>query len=227
MMWLSLVAWAAADQPITASVDLYTSFPTDIGLRGGLELPGRLRSSTSIGLLPDSYLASIHDIAAAQGWYDERTATLITAALQHALVFRQHVGWRPLPNWGFQTELGYSWMGLGGGLTASDIIFAETGYDFSAYLGDAFDFDAQAALHRLELSLGYEWVIRRHLLVRFDLGGSYTFAANATIERQFDVPFFLDGTMDKLEDDTEVKLEEVLEKYVHTPILALGVGWRF
>ena len=46
------------------------------------------------------------------------------------------------------------------------------------------------------------------------------------VEREFDGwPF--DAALDDLQDDAEDDLERVLERHVHTPIVALGVGWRF
>jgi hypothetical protein len=221
-----LLATVAAASPWLGNLEAYTSFPTDVGLRGTLEGPGRVRVTGSVGLLPRPYLGVINDTATAQGWYDDDTADLVDAALQDALVLRAHVGWRPFPKLGFQFELGYGWIGLGGGLTSAQILEAEYGYDFGWLLGDDYDFAAAATLHRVEASVGWEHVIGTHLLVRWDLGASYTLDATARVEREFDGwPF--DAALDDLQDDAEDDLERVLERHVHTPIVALGVGWRF
>lgn len=226
MLNLVLSGFAAGWTP-GGSVDLYTSYPTDVGIRGVFEGPGRLRVIGSVGMLPDHYLDSINAVAVDQKWYDGPTSRLIDGALQRAVVVRAHLGWRPFPKAGFQFELGYSWMGLGGGLTAAEAIYAKNGYDLEDYLGDAFPVTAAADLHRLEASLGYEFVIRHHLMIRLDLGASYTFDSKATIENEFHVPWFLTDIVENLKDDGEDELEGIFEKYVHTPILAVGVGWKF
>jgi hypothetical protein len=92
-----LLATVAAASPWLGNLEAYTSFPTDVGLRGTLEGPGRVRVTGSVGLLPRPYLGVINDNATAQGWYDHDTADLVDAALQDALVLRAHVGWRPFP----------------------------------------------------------------------------------------------------------------------------------
>lgn len=211
----------------SASVEGFTAFPTDIGVRGTVEGPARLRLSTSAGLLPRPYLAAINAVATDQEWYSEKDAGLIEAALEDALVLRLHGGWRPSPRHGFQVEVGYSWVGLGGGLTGAEIIAAEYGIDLSPVLGDELDFEAHATLHRLEASFGWEHPLHNRLFLRWDLGASLTLDARARVERQFDAGWLLGPSLDQLESDTEVKLEDLLERVVHTPILAVGLGWRF
>jgi hypothetical protein len=216
----------AAWRPI-GNVDVFTSFPTEVGVRGTLEGLGRVRATGSAGLLPRPYLDAINDTATAFEWYDEPTAQIVDAALQDALVVRAHLGWRPFPKLGFQFELGYGWIGLGGGITGAEIIEAETGYDLGEILGDSYNFSAAAELHRVDLSFGWEHVFGRHFLLRWDLGASYTFAATAEIHRDFDTPRIFDGFFDEVEDKGEDDLVRILQQYVHTPIIAVGVGWRF
>ena len=220
------VAWAGEWKP-GGSLDVYTAFPTDVGVRGLFEGPGRVRLSASVGLLPDGYLDAINTVAVDAGWYDDRTAEVIDTALDGAAVARVHLGWRPFPAHGFFAEAGYGWIGLGGGVTAADVIYADTGYDLSDYLGDALPFDASADLHRAEVALGWELVFVEHLLVRFDLGYSYTVSAETRIRHAFDVPFFLEGSVEDLEENAEDELRRTLEEHVHTPIIGVGAGWRF
>jgi hypothetical protein len=224
---LSLPTAAAEDRALLGGVELFTAFPTDVGLRGTLEGPGRVRLTSSVGLMPRPYLDAINDTATDQGWYDEDTADLIDAALKDALVLRAHLGWRPVERIGLQLEAGYGWIGLGGGLTGAEIIEAKYGFDMSYWLGDDYNFRSEASLHRVEASVGWEQVFREHLLIRFDLGGSYTFAAKAEVHRDFDGGWLFNDALDDLEDDMEDDLEETFTRSVHTPIIALGVGWRF
>lgn len=226
MLSLIMAAEAAPYHPI-ANLEVFTSFPTDVGIRGSFEAPGRLRVTGSVGWLPRPYLDVINNTAVANGWYKEKDADLIDAALKNAVVLRTHLGWRPFPKLGLQFEVGYSWIGLGGGLTGGELLEAETGYDLSYFFGDNYNFSAKAELHRVEASLGWEHVIAKHLLIRWDIGGSYTFQAAAKVEHEFETSWPFTGPIQDLEDEAEEKLETILEKHVHTPILALGVGWRF
>jgi hypothetical protein len=221
---LLLIAPALAWKPI-GNLEVFTSFPTDVGLRGTFELPGRLRLTGSAGLMPRPYLRTINDLATRNGWYDDQTADLIDTALEDAWVLRAHVGWRPFPKLGFQFEVGYGWMGLGGGMTGAEVIQAETGYDLEWLFGDDYDFSVAAELHRVEASVGWEHVIAGHFLVRWDIGASYTVAAHARVQRQFD-PWLFEDALDDMEEDAEADIERDLAN-LHTPILALGVGWRF
>jgi hypothetical protein len=94
-------------------------------------------------------------------------------------------------------------------------------------LGDDYNFTAESSLQRVEGSVGWEHVIAKHFLVRWDIGGSYTFAASAKIKREFNAGWPLNGLIDDAAKDVENDLEETLQKHVNTPILAVGVGWRF
>ncbi len=222
MLWMIAAGWAW-----TTDVDVFTSVPTDIGFRIVEEGPGRLRLMGSAGLMPRAYLDMTNDLAVSSGWYNEDTAELIDVALQDALCLRLHLGWRPFPKAGFQFAAGYGMLGLGGGIAGSDLLSIVTGYEIPDFIDGYFDYKAQAVLHRAEVTIGWEWVIREHVRVRLDLGGSYTLDARAKLEPDFEVPGLVEPFLDELEEKTEADLEEVLERYVHTPILSVGVGWRF
>lgn len=210
-----------------ASLGVQTAFPTDVGLRGVIEGPARIRVIGTAGLLPRPYLDAINRTATSRGWYDDSTAGLVDAALQDAVVLRLHLGWRPIASRGLQLAGGYSWIGLGGGVTGAALLEAETGYDLSDFWDDAYSFDAAAGMHRAELTVGWEHPIGEHLLLHWDLGGSYTFSANADVSRTFAVFWPLDVLLDDVEDDAADSLTSVLQDKVHTPVMALGISWRF
>ena len=226
-MLVSAALALASDWTPSGSAEVMTAFPTDVGVRGVFEGPGRLRVVGSAGVLPRPYLGAINDVATGAGWYTDTDAEIIEIALENALVLRAHLGWRPFPRQGFQFELGYSWLGLGGGFTGAEVIEATPGYDLSAFAGDKYSFAASAALQRVEASLGWEHPLYRGLFLRWDLGASYTLAATARVEREFDTNVLFEELLDRVEDAAEVELEGILEQYVHTPIVGLGVGWRF
>ena len=97
----------------------------------------------------------------------------------------------------------------------------------AAFLGDSYPFAASASLHRVEASFGWEHVFGEHFLVRWDLGASYTLSAEADVVHDFNPPALFDPFFAAVEAKANHELESVLEKYVHIPILAVGVGWRF
>ncbi len=214
--------------PFHADIQAYTSFPTVVGARATLEGPARLRLSLGGGLLPTAYLNAIDNTATANGWYDDQTSEVIQAALEHSAEFSAHLGWRPFPKHGFQFELGYGFAGLGGGLTAGEVLAIETGYNIPADTFPAsFSYTLTANLHRAEVSAGWEWVFARHFIVRVDLGGSFTVATKATLKPNFDVPWFLQSYEDDFETNVTSKLEQTFDQSVQTPILAVGAGYRF
>lgn len=220
---LSLLSLASA---LSLDISAGSSFPTDVGLRGMVEGPGRVRGMFQVGLLPSPYLDAINQTAVSQEWYDQTTADLIEAALHHALALRLHAGWRPFPKLGFFLSGGYGFLGLGGGLTGSQAFAILTGYDIPIP-GGYLEYDIHASLHRAEFLLGWEWILKEHLLIRSELGASYTFSAHSEMERNFDVPFLLEGILDDWETEGEDKLDSIFTRFVHTPIINLEVGWRF
>jgi hypothetical protein len=206
---------------------LGTAFPTDLGAQATLEIPARIRFTTAAAWLPGPYLDFINNTSVKAQWYDQVTADLISAALQNSLILRAHIGWRPFKKLGFQFELGYNFIGLGGGLTGEDVLEAATDYNLPAGTGGYFEFSAQAALHRADLTVGWEFVVKKHLLLRLDIGASYTFSANSKLEPEFDVPRIAEDGVEQLTQEGEAYLNDIFTSYVHTPILAFYTGWRF
>jgi hypothetical protein len=204
-----------------------TDVPIHVGGRMTVEGPARLRYSLSSGYLPPAYVGVINDVCVAAGWYSESTASLVQATVERSLVVRNHVGWRPWAGHGFQFELGYGWVGLGGGLTGTEVIAAATGTDVSSGVGDGREFSARASLHQLDVSAGWEWTIRRHVLLRADVGGAFTLASTTVIEPDFDVPRVAERFVDELTQAGEDYLDDTFTSYVHTPTLSFAAGWRF
>ncbi len=213
--------------PVHVSIDAYTSFPTVVGARSTLEVPGRLRLSISAGILPDPYLQTIDDTAVANNWYDRDTADLIETMLHNSLLVSAHLGWRPVRKAGFVFEVGYGFVGLGGGLTGTQVLSAVTGYDLSWMPDPGLDYEAHATLHRLEGSVGWEFVIRKHVHLQVDVGYSRTIAATTAVDPQFEVYWPFQTYEANLEKKAESVLHDDLVGFVHTPILAVGAGWRF
>lgn len=220
----------AAPRPraeVHLAVDLYTSFPTLLGAKTTLEVPGRIRFSLSGGVLPAVYLSAIDDYGVREGWYDRETADLIEAVLHNSLLVSAHVGWRPFPKAGLQLEGGYGFIGLGGGLTGAQVLGEASGYDMSWLPDTGLNYVTSAGLHRVEASAGWEVVIKKHVHVQVDLGYSRTLAAKTSVDPDFDVPWLLEDTEAHMERQAEQALHDKLVAYMHSPILAIGAGWRF
>ena len=222
MLWLLLFTLPAQATEWSGQVHAVTDIPFLVGARGQVEGPARLRLNTTLGWMPRPYVNLLNDVVVAFGGYDDLTAELIEAALQNSLVWRTHVGWRPLEA-GWFVEAGYGLATLGGGIGAAEVVEAATGQD----LGDdttGFGFDLRTTSHMVDVVSGYEHTWRR-LVIRADLGGSFTVGARSTVERQFPAP--RRGELaDMVEDGAEQYLDDTLKRWAHSPTLGLAVGIR-
>ncbi len=223
---LPLLNSALAAAP-TVDVQLGSDFPLDVGGRVTVEGPYRLRATAAVGWMPPAYLDTINAFCTGVGWYDDTTALLIDTALQNALIARFHLGWRPFPKLGFQFELGYGFAGLGGGLSGSDAISAVTGEDLPEESDEPYTFLVKAAAHQFDVTLGWEWTIKRHFLIRADLGGVFTLGAQTDIEPDFEPRPIVEGKIDAAEIAGEEYINDTLTSYVHSPTIGLMIGWRF
>ena len=206
---------------------LVTEAPLSVGLRLTVEGPGRLRLTSSAGLLPDAYLQGINDVATHYEWWDDQTAELITVALDGALVIRNHLGWRPFAKLGLNVEAGYGFVGLGGGITGSEVLSIVTGYDIPDEVGGGLSFSANAVLHMADVTLGWDQALWKRLHLRVDLGAAFTLASQTTIEPDFEVAPLAEGFVDELCTRGEEALDEEFQTYVHLPTAAVSLGWRF
>ena len=66
--------------------EVSTAFPLKLGGGVQIEGPGRIRLHSNLGILPDSYLDSVHLIAESADWYGPTTSQLISAALEDSVV---------------------------------------------------------------------------------------------------------------------------------------------
>ena len=109
---------SALASPWHLGAEVTTDVPAAISGRVSFEMPLRLRLSTSVGVLPEPYVALINEVVVAAGGYDESTAAVVESALASSLVWRSQVGWRPLADWGLYFDAGYSLATLGAGSMA-------------------------------------------------------------------------------------------------------------
>jgi hypothetical protein len=86
-----------------------TDVPVQPGAKVTLEFPFRVQLSTSVGALPAAYIDLINAVVVAADGYDKQTADLVSDALQNSLVWRLHVGFRPLADYGWYLASATAW----------------------------------------------------------------------------------------------------------------------
>ncbi len=225
---LALGALAARAQPSAwqLSVEVNTDFPLSVGGRLGAELPGRLRLSTTVGYLPPPYLRAINSAAVELGTYDAPVADLIEATLRQGLVWRTHVGWRPVASAGFFVDAGYGLLALRGDASPEEVLVALTGIAPPEEEG-ALDrrYEVHSTLHMVDVELGWRWVAETGVTARLGIGAGLTFAASSTVEPRFEPTRpALTGLFTGL---AERYLDTTYERYVHFPTVSLSVGYAF
>lgn len=224
MLLLALLTQAHA---VETTVLANTTVPMDLGVRGRVEVPGRVQLGVGVGYLPTGYVGVINGVAMAFDAYGEGTADIISFAIQQSLVTSLDVGWRPGANSGFRFGAGYSLVTLGGNATGSELLAAAVGVEApstSAGRRTATDYDLGTTLHLLRPEVGWTVPLGDRLVLDLGVGGLFTLASRATV-----APF--DGSSNALQDSfsatTEIWLEDTLETWVHSPTLTVGFGARF
>lgn len=117
----------AEDRPVRVTAGLGTDVPIAVSAFGRVELPYRLRASTSLGVMPGPYVDLVNAVVTGVGGYDDNVASLVRSALSTSLAWRTHVGWRPFPKLGLHAEAGYGLVALGGSATTTELVAAVTG----------------------------------------------------------------------------------------------------
>lgn len=217
---------ARADSDWHASAGVGTDLPLAIGARAQVEMPFRLRLSTSIGILPAPYVDGINAFVVAVGGYDDATADLVKSTISSSLIWRNHVGYRPVKSLGLYGELGYGLVALGGSTTASTLIAGVTGKSFpSSEASGNHVFDAAATLHMLDLEVGWDFPIADRLELRVAAGGAFTVASQTTIEPRFSPRAA--RLVNEFTDYGEQYLDDTFTSYVFTPVLSVSAAYRF
>ncbi len=205
--------------------EIATDLPVDLAARISVEAPYRIRLSTSFGLLPGPYVQLINAVIVEAGGYGQSTAEVIESALNRSFVWRTQLGWRFAPDWGFYTDVGYSLVTFGGGVSGTETLTLATGiavpFDDSLVV-----FDVDSTLHLLVVEAGYEWTLfGDHLLIRLAAGFAGTIGSSTTVEPQFKplLPMLV-GSYAK---DTAEQLDDIYTSYVFTPTITVGAGYRF
>lgn len=227
VLFLFLLTAAPASAEVHLDVEALTDFPLDVGARVAVELPYRLRLSTSLGFMPQPYSNTINSFLVDLNVYDAQVGTLITTALSHSFVWRTHLGWRPFASLGLYIDAGYGLVSLGGGLSSQDAVQAGTTARAQASAtSSSNELNINSTLHMIDVEIGYGFVFWRHFVVRVALGGAFTVGASTSItstraatqnSRAFQT--FAAAAADYLNG--------TYKSYVFSPVATLALGYRF
>jgi hypothetical protein len=176
--------------PVSLALGVGTDFPLSVHAAALLELPGRVQLSTSLGLLPRSYLEVLDDVLVRTGAYGEDDAQLVEDSLSSAVVWRTFLGWRPFAHRGFYFAGGYTLITLGGNVTSTRTLFRALGIDVPEdLLNEVALARVHSTLHQGALELGWQWNLPARLKLKLGLGGFATLAASSSLEPEVSEPF--------------------------------------
>ena len=208
--------------PVSLSLGAGTDFPLSVHGAALLELPGRVQLSTSVGLMPRSYLEVLDDVLVRAGAYGEDDAQLVEDSLSSAVVWRTFLGWRPFAQRGFYFAGGYTLITLGGNVTSTRTLFSALGIDVPEDLLDEVALArVHSTLHQGALELGWQWNLPARLKLKLGLGGFTTFASSSSLEAEVAEPF---ATLAQpLLDTAEGELNDTYRGNVHGAYASLAL----
>ena len=227
--------------PVSYRAEILTDLPLQIGLNALVEFDSQWRLSTSLGYMPQGYVALTNKVVMMiPNTYEEPTAELIEDTIQNSLVWRAMAGWSP-KSYGFYTHIGYALATLGGGASTVALIEGITGQEVNTSNMNAqnnedrekINIDAASDLHMFSLELGWEWKLSelakgRWLTLRTALGWSYTFSSSAVLSADTaDRRPFVQKAYDRLETAGENYLLDTFDTYVHPPTLSIAIGYQW
>ena len=234
-------AGSTQQTPISYRAELLTDLPLQIGLNALVEFDQQWRLSTSLGYMPQGYVALTNKVVMMIPYtYEEPTAELIEDTIQNSLVWRVMAGWSP-KSYGFYTHVGYALATLGGGASTVALIEGITGQEIeTSNMNEQYNenrekigINAASNLHMFSLELGWEWKLSeltkdRWLTLRTALGWSYTFSSSALLSADTDDRRpIVQGAFDRLEAAGEKYLVDTFDTYVHPPTLSLAIGYQW
>jgi hypothetical protein len=203
-----------------------TDFPLQVGARVGLETPGRIRISTSLGVLPGPYVDAINGVLVGVDAYSRDEAKLVSNTLSSSLVWRTHVGIRPIPSAGFYVDAGYGLVALGGGGTAAELIAGLTDRQLPPGVGQL-PISASSTLHMLDVELGWRFPIGPHFALWTALGGAFTLGSSTSLDPDTTNEPRVDQAVRQITDAGARRLDDIYTSYVFTPVLSLGAAYVF
>ena len=202
-------------------VEWLTDVPLHVGGQVWVELPHRIRVSTSFGELPDLYLDAINAVAVKAGAYDNRTADLISEALDQAFSWRLQVGWRPFRHRGAYFEVGFGILEKEAGLALASVITAATSFPAPQAPGLGFGYELHSVVETVGGEVGWIWYPWRGLTVRLALAFHAAVAAEVTL-----TPNFASTIQRPFTRFAAAYVEELIEENLFIPTVGLAIGWQ-
>lgn len=220
--------------PYHLDIRLQTDFPVSVGARINAEFPYRIQLSTAVGALPGGYVDVINAVVVSAGGYDDATADVIRSALASSLIWRTHVGWRPLARRGWYFEGGYGLVTLGGGITGQDALVlltggtAPNGGGGGGNGGAVLAYDVRSTLHMVDFETGWRWLLwRDRIVLTAAVGFAGTVGAKTVLEPKDASPLTDTAALKTLVDEGEAYLDDIYTSYVFATVATVGVGYRF
>lgn len=202
-------------------VEAFTDFPLQIGGQVWVELPHRIRLSTSFGEMPDPYLQTINSILVSSGVYNQSTANVMTEIIDRAFTWRIHIGWRPFKRRGAYFEGGFGLLSLDKGLLLADVVQLATGMPSPQVPDIGLGYTVNSVVETLGGEVGWIWDPWRGLTVRVSIGIAAAVGAQVSI-----TPNFLAAQQQAYTRFVEQYGEELLKNHLIIPTVGVGVGWK-
>jgi len=217
---------AQDEEPTGLFFDLAADTVVPIALGGGasLEVPGRILLQGDLGWMPPGYGAAVNGLVQSFGAYDPSVGALVSGALDGAFVARLSAGWRPFPETSFEITGGYTYIGLHGSVSASDVAPALGGQVAVGLAAQPIQdpIELSSHLHNFHVALGWRWVVWDHLLIRATIGYLQTLGSSSsvTIPGQPELTALANPVVNET-------LGAIYKSYVKLPFVGLAAGYRF
>ncbi len=214
----------ASANPFHLQLTASTDAPLAVGLRGDLELPGRLRVAVAGGFAPQPYINVMNNVLTAAG--GSQGGGLYGFTVESASAWRVHAGWRPFSGAGLLLMGGYGRLSMDGAVNARTLITSITGVAPPASVPEANGvYDVSSSLHMVDAELGWEFTMfDDRLVIQTAVGVGFTVAANTTIQ-----PRFTSSTPGAAAARTRAQedFDSTLRRYGVVPTISLSLGYRF
>lgn len=211
---------AAAEPLRRIELGAGTSVPIAVGAEGTLRFSRHLDLDLGLGLMPASYVDLINASATALDGYDDATARVVSAALDHAVVVRLGAAIRPLPI-PLALHGGYTLARGSGSVTGAMAIAAVeevTGQDLHAELPG--DVPLDATVHMFHVGASWRFQLDDRLLLRVSL--EYTQPFDSTT--RLDVPA-MDPRVARASALLDAHMDDIYSTYVKAPVLGVSMRW--
>lgn len=222
----SAPAWAEAPQ---LDLAVRTDVPALVGASLTLETPGRARARLTGGFMPGPYVDLTNAAMTGFDIYSDTVAEIIDRALNRSAVIRLEGGYRPLPKRGLTVSGGYQLLTLGGD-TADLSVFGEATDRALLERAQSLSGDLEVGVnnHMLSAEVGYEWLLRKHIVVGTSLGFAATVHTGTRVSPTRDPNGAIEEElMSAATASTEDYLTYVFEEWVHLPMVGVSVDYRF